>query len=162
MLIKFFATSALVSASVLLLTACETVPYQGSARDVRRKPGVSGTIAVPLNPQQVDRDRATEHMISNCGNGNYKIIEEGEVVVGETTQSDQRNYRDNYQQPTSSYGGMPVYSVDAGGIDTHATQIRTQMKEWQLGYECGAAPVANTTSVAAPIASPVRARSKKK
>ncbi len=158
---KFLATSALVVASALLVTACQTVPYQGSARDVKRKPGVGGTIAVPLNPQQADRDRATEHMISNCGNGNYKITDEGEVVVGETTQSDQRNsYRDNNQQQTGSFLGMPVYSGDAGGVDTHATQTRTQMKEWQLGYECNGAPVANSMPVAAPVAP--RAGTKKK
>ena len=159
--VKFFATAALVVTSALLVTACQTMPYQGSARDVKRKPGVGGTIAVPMNPQQADRDRATEHMISNCGNGNYKITEEGEVVVGESTQSDQRNsYRDNNQHQAGSFLGMPVYSGDAGGVDTHATQTRTQMKEWQLGYECNGAAVANAMPVAEPMAAPTAARAK--
>lgn len=153
--------AALIGGAALLVSACQTVPYQGQARDVKRKPGVGGTIGVPLNPQQADRDRATEHMISNCGNGNYKVISEEEVVTGETTSSDARNdYRPNTQHQAGSFLGMPVYSGDQGGVDSHQTTTRTQIKEWQIGYECGGAPVANP--VPAELSKPGKPAKKKK
>jgi len=145
-------------AAVLVISGCQTVPYQGNARDVKRKPGVGGTIAVPLNPRQEDRDRANEHMISNCGNGNFKVTEEGEVVTGETTQANTRNdYRANSQQQTGTFLGMPVYAGDPGGTDSSTTATRTQLKEWQLTYEC--APASPMPPSAAPAPMP---RKKKK
>lgn len=149
--------SALVIGTALLVTGCQTVPYQGTARDVKRKPGVGGTVAVPLNPRQEDRDRATEHMISNCGNGNYKVTDEGEIVIGESTSADTRNdYRHNSQQQTGSFLGMPIVSGDPGGTDSHVNSTRTQMKEWQLTYECATAATAP-----APVPAPVAPKAKK-
>lgn len=144
-------------AAVLVFSGCQTVPYQGNARDVKRKPGVGGTIAVPTNPRQEDRDRANEHMISNCGNGNYKVTEEGEVVTGETTQANTRNdYRQNTQQQTGSFLGMPIMSGDPGGTDSSTTSTRTQIKEWQISYEC------NPAAPMPPSAAPAPKATKKK
>lgn len=162
---KFFVNAplniCLIAMAALIVSGCQTVPYQGSARDVKRRPGSGGQIAVPLNPRQEDRDRATERMISNCGNGNYKITSEEEVVIGETTASDQRNsYRDNTQQQAGSFLGMPVYSGDPGGVDSHSTQTRSQVKEWQIGYECNGAPVANPVAAPAPMAPKAKAKKK--
>ncbi len=147
--------------ALMVVSGCQTVPYQGVARDVKRKPGVGGTIAVPLNPRQEDRDRATQAMISNCGNGNFKVTEEGEVVTGETTQASSRNdYRQNTQQQTGTFLGMPVLAGDPGGVDTSTTSTRTQMKEWQIAYEC--APAAPMPPSAAPAPKPMKPAKKKK
>ena len=70
---------------LLLFTACQTVPYQGQARDVKRKPREGGLIAVPLDPKSEDRAKADIAMKSNCGTLGVKVLEEGEVVVGQKT-----------------------------------------------------------------------------
>jgi hypothetical protein len=156
---KLALSTLVVLGASFMTTACQTIPYQGQARDVKRKPGVGGTIAVPINPQQADRDRAAEHMISNCGNGNYKITEEGEVVTGETTQASTRNdFRQNTQQTTGTFLGMPIVSGDPGGVDSATTSTRTLNKEWQMTYEC----VAQTTSTSPMPAPKPKPRHKKK
>jgi hypothetical protein len=156
--LPFAMNSVLVVGAALFVVGCQTVPYQGNARDVKRKPGVGGTVAVPLNPRQEDRDRANEHMISNCGNGNYKVSEEGEVVIGETTSADTRNdYRQNNQVQTGSFLGMPIVSGDPGGTDSHINSTRSQLKEWQLTYECNTA-----TTAPAPAPVPVAPKAKPK
>ncbi len=158
LVLPFAMNSVLVIGAALLVTACQTVPYQGSARDVKRKPGVGGTVAVPLNPRQEDRDRATEHMISNCGSGNYKVTEEGEVVIGESTSANTRNdYRQNNQVQTGSFLGMPIVSGDPGGTDSQVNSTRTQMKEWQLAYECSTA-----ASMPSPMPAPVAPKPKRR
>jgi hypothetical protein len=146
--------------AMLIVSGCQTVPYQGVARDVKRKPGVGGTIAVPSNPRQEDRDRAAQAMISNCGNGNYKVTEEGEVVTGETTQASTRNdYRHSTQHQSGSFLGMPIVSGDPAGTDSSTTATKTQLKEWQIAYECS--PAAPMPPSAAPAPAP-RAMPKKK
>lgn len=146
---------------LFFVSGCQTVPYQGVARDVKRKPGVGGTIAVPVNPRQEDRDRANEHMISNCGNGNFKVTEEAEVVTGETTQASTRNdYRQNTQQQTGSFLGMPIISGDPGGVDSSTTAVRTQLKEWQISYECAPATPMPHSAAPAPKAKPAAKKKK--
>jgi hypothetical protein len=160
---KLALNTVLVLGAALIVTACQTVPYAGNAHDVKRKPGVGGTVAVPLNPRQEDRDRATEHMISNCGNGNYKVTEEGEVVIGETTQANSRqDYRSSTQHASGSFLGMPIISGDPAGTDSQVNSTKTQMKEWQLAYECGGAAAAPAPAPMAAPAKPMKPAKKHK
>lgn len=120
----------------LLLSGCQTVPYQGVARDVKKKPMEGGIVAVPLDPRAEDRTKAEEKMKQTC-NGNYKVLEEGEVVVGQKTNSNSRETkRDRDQTQVGSIFGLPVMAGDAGGKDSNMESTTSQVKEWQISYNC--------------------------
>jgi len=132
--IKKVTLSILATAVV---TSCQTVPYQGQARDVKLKPNDSGLIALPLNPRPEDRSVAERKMIQNCGAGKYKILEEGEIVVGQKTNSSTReDNRDRDKQQVGSFLGLPVYSGDAGGKNISNSSTTENVKEWQIAYNC--------------------------
>ncbi len=136
-MIKTFSicSLALGVGATLLLSGCQTIPYTGQARDVKRRPGAGGTVAVPINPQQVDRERASEHMTTNCGAGNFKVTSEEEVATGQMVESDAYNSAQPYR-PAHAGGlvlGPPVY---ADGMDSHVTSRVVQTKEWLISYDC--------------------------
>jgi hypothetical protein len=138
---KIFLRGGASALPLLILAGCQTVPYQGKARDVKRAPQVGGTIAVPLDPKQEDRLRAEERMRSNCNPNPYKITSEEEVVVGEKTDTDQRDtLQGNNQREVGSLFGMPLVSGDAGGSDSRSSSTKTAIKEWVIGYACVTAP----------------------
>ena len=121
----------------LLLSGCQTVPYQGVARDVKKKPMEGGIIAVPLDPRAEDRTKAEEKMKQTCQGGPYKILEEGEVVIGQKTNSNSRETkRDRDQTQVGSLFGLPVMAGDAGGKDSNTESTVSQVKEWQISYNC--------------------------
>ena len=98
-----------------LLAAC------GSARVVNRNQ-TGGVIA--LNG---DRGKAMEQahreMAAHCGPGNYTIVQEGEVVVGQDTvaRTDQDTYE--HRDGTSSTATGAASTRDA--------------TEWRVSYQCG-------------------------
>lgn len=121
----------------LLISACQTMPYQGEARDVKRKPKEGGVIAMKLNFRDEDRKKAEEKMASNCGTVPYKIMEEGEVAIGQETKSNSRDTkRDNSEKQVGSLLGIALMSGDKGGKDTESSSVVTSVKEWQIAYEC--------------------------
>lgn len=123
--------------TLLIVTGCQTIPYQGQARDVKKKPNEGGILALPLDPRDEDRAKAELKMQQNCGAGKYKILEEGEVVIGQKTNSDSReDRRENNQQKVGSFLGMPVLSGDAGGKNVSGSSTTENIKEWQISYEC--------------------------
>ena len=125
------------TAALLWMSGCQTLPYQGQARDVKKKPAEGGILALPLDPRDEDRAKAELKMQQNCGAGKYKILEEGEVVIGQKTNSDNReDSRTNTQQKVGSFLGMPVLTGDAGGKNVSGTSTTENIKEWQISYEC--------------------------
>jgi hypothetical protein len=122
---------------MFLTTGCQTIPYQGQARDVKKKPAEGGILALPLDPRDEDRAKAELKMQQNCGVGKFRILEEGEVVIGQKTNSDNReDNRANTQHKVGTFLGMPVVSGDAGGKNVSATSTTENIKEWQISYEC--------------------------
>jgi hypothetical protein len=119
------------------LTGCQTIPYQGQARDVKRKPQAEGIVSVPLNPRMEDRARADERMKSNCAPYPVTIREEGEVVVGqEVKASSSEADRRSTEQQVGSLFGLPVTTGQAGGKDVQSSSVTTAVKEWQISYSC--------------------------
>jgi hypothetical protein len=117
--------------------ACQTVPYQGKAREVKRKPSEGGIIALSVDHRPEDRTKADEKMKSNCPQAKVKILEEGEVAVGQTTTSNASEaYRPSSQRKVGSVFGMPLVTGQAAGTDTATSSTTTQLKEWQISYEC--------------------------
>lgn len=134
---KNIITLSLLAIVTAFFVACQTVPYQGQAREVKRKPMEGGVIALVTDFRPEDRSKADEKMKSNCADSTVKILEEGEVAVGEkTTSNASQDYRSNSQKKVGSIFGMPLVSGQAAGTDTSTSSTTTQLKEWQISYEC--------------------------
>lgn len=122
------------------LISCQTVPYQGQAREVKRKPSEGGIIALAVNHRPEDRAQADVRMKSNCAQSEIKILEEGEVAVGQTTTSNaSETNRASTERKAGMLFGIPVMTGQASGTDTSTSSTTTQIKEWQISYECVAA-----------------------
>jgi hypothetical protein len=130
---------AFLGFAALAVTACQTLPYQPYAREVKRVPGSGGEIALKPEHRDEDRAKAQAMMGSNCGAATVKVMEEGEVVVGQTTNSTARQTHQNAQQGASlgTFLGIPVTSGGReASNDTAATETTTSLKEWNIKYEC--------------------------
>ncbi len=121
------------------LTACQAMPYQPYARDVKKKPGQSGIVALKPVHQAEDQEKAKNMMASNCGTTPVKVIEEGEVAVGQEVKSN----ADTTKRPgyagaqVGTLFGLPITSGGANPTDsTSGTATTTAIKEWQIAYEC--------------------------
>lgn len=124
-------------AGVSLLTACQTVPYEGRAREVKRKPQQEGIIALDTNHRSEDRTKADEKMKSNCAPYAVNVLEEGEVVTGQTTtgNSSETNQASS-QRKVGTLFGLPLTSGSPASKDTATTSTTTSLKEWQISYAC--------------------------
>lgn len=130
---------AVVVIEVLLMMGCQTLPYQPYAREVKRLPGKGGEIALKAEHRDEDRAKAQTVMASNCGNLKLKILEEGEVVVGQTTNSNATEVHNRAQQGTTvgSFFGVPITSGEREASNNMATTATTMaLKEWNIKYEC--------------------------
>jgi len=125
--------------SSLFLTACQTMPYQPYARDVKKKPAQSGIIALKPEHRDEDRNKAQSMMQSNCGTLPVKVLEEGEVVVGQESTTDS-NTTKNQGEKSSQVGslfGLPLMSSGKDPSESTTAKVSTtQLKEWQISYEC--------------------------
>lgn len=137
-------------AILMIFGGCQTVPYEGQAHDIKRKPQEEGVVGIPLNFKDEDRNKAEIRMKSNCNPGPYKIVEEGEVAIGQETKSTGKETdRKNREYDVGKLFGVPLVSGDAGGKNTENSQLVTSVKEWQISYKC----VATSTP---PTAKPVK------
>jgi hypothetical protein len=126
-----------LSGLLIGMTGCQTLQYQGQARDVKRRPNEGGIIAMRVNFNDLDRAVAEQKMRANCSSSELKIESEEEVVVGQKTEANSRDTnREANQQQVGSLFGLPLVSGDAGGKDTSVSSTTTQVKEWQIAYKC--------------------------
>lgn len=124
---------------LLVLAGCQTMPYQPYAREVKRMPGNGGEIALKTEHRDEDRAKAQAMMTTNCGSAPLKVLEEGEVVIGQTTNSNASQTHDAGQQSTNlgTFLGMPVTSGGREASNNTATSATTTaLKEWNIKYEC--------------------------
>ncbi len=128
-------TKPLIILSILaLLPSCAGMnKYRPYARNVKKKPGRSGVVALKLEHRKEDRDLALNFMNSNCGSKKSQITDEGEVVIGTTTNSNSRS-REGGSTQFGSLFGIPLKSETAD--QTSKTSTTTQEKEWQITYKC--------------------------
>ena len=143
---------AILAVALFAVTGCQTVPYQPYAREVKRLPGAGGEIALKPEHRDEDRAKAQNVMASNCGTTEVKVLEEGEVVVGQTTASNAKETHDNGSSGTKmgSLFGMPIMSgAQEASNNTSTTATTTALKEWNIKYACGKA-AATASSMNAP------------
>ncbi len=120
--------------TLFLVTSCAGMnQYRPYARNVKKKPGRSGVVALKLEHRKEDRDLAINYMKENCGTKNSKITDEGEVVIGTTTSSNSKN-REGGVSNFGSVFGIPLKTHSAD--ETSSTSTTTQRKEWQITYKC--------------------------
>jgi hypothetical protein len=127
--LKIFALCALIS-------ACATVPYEPYAREVKKKPREGGTIALNATYRPEDRSRADYLMSANCGDHLVKVAEEGEVVVGEKTNTSSNKTQSMENESGFRIGGIAFASAPRPGENTQVESQTTQVKEWQIQYQC--------------------------
>ena len=127
-------TNLLILALALALNSCAGMnKYRPYARNVKKKPGSSGVVALKLEHRKEDRDLAKSFMKDNCGEKKTRILDEGEVVIGTTTNSNSKTKEGG----TSNFGslfGIPLKTQTADS--TSKTSTTTQEKEWQITYKC--------------------------
>lgn len=129
---KALSLSILASA----LCACQTM-YVPQARDVKKKPNIGGVIGMPTNYRAEDRQKADTLMKQTCGENTVKITEEGEVVTGQSTRSNTNTTnRDDTRHNAGNLFGIPVIAGSASGQNSENTAVTTQLKEWQVAYDC--------------------------
>lgn len=127
--LKVFALCALIS-------ACATVPYEPYAREVKKKPREGGTIALKEIHRPEDRARADYLMSANCGENVVKVDDEGEVVVGAKTNTSSNKHQTNESESVFSIGGIAFASGARPGENTNTQSETSQVKEWQINYQC--------------------------
>ncbi|WP_413587090.1 hypothetical protein [Bdellovibrio sp. HCB274] len=134
---KLFQISVLaVSVS---LVGCVTMPYQPYARDVKKKGQSGGVVAMKLDHRDEDRAKAQSMMARTCQPYTVKVLEEGEVVVGqETTTKGNTSYNEGAKgSQVGNLFGIPVISGQKDPSQaTETASSTTQIKEWQINYEC--------------------------
>lgn len=119
------------------LSGCQTVPYQGQARDVKLKPQKEGIISIPVEFRDEDKAKAQLKMKQNCAPFDAQVLEEGEVAVGEKTDSTgTENKRESSEYKMGSFLGVPVMGGNPGGTDLAGSTTKTAIKEWQISYKC--------------------------
>jgi hypothetical protein len=149
---------------LLALGACQTVPYQPYAREVKKKPGTGGLIALKTEHRDEDRAKAQSMMESNCGSKAVKITEEGEVVVGTSTTSNAKetNQAGTQGSQVGSFFGMPITSgASDPSKNTSTSATTTAVKEWNIAYDCGTATADAAPTDATPVASKTKKGKKK-
>ena len=137
---------------VAFFAGCQTMPYQPYAREVKRKPGVGGEIALKTEHRDEDRAKAQATMDSNCGGSLAKVEEEGEVTVGQTTNSQtNQDYRSGtHGAKVGSLFGVPIVSGGtSAGADTTGTSVTTDLREWVIKYSCATATASTAGSTSA-------------
>jgi hypothetical protein len=128
-----------LAAMVLVLAGCQAMPYQPYARDVKKKPQTSGVIALKTEHRDEDRQKAEGMMQSNCGQLPVKVLEEGEVAVGQTTTGNATETKDQGSAGTQagSLFGIPLMTGQKDPSKNTATSsTTTNVTEWQISYEC--------------------------
>ncbi|MCW7491959.1 hypothetical protein ND861_04745 [Leptospira sp. 2 VSF19] len=104
-----------------------------TARVVSSKPGEGGTVALTqgILKSAEAKAEANNFMATNCGSKQVKILQEGEVVVGTTTNVNQ-NTNVNAQRNNSSF----TKSNTNISVSTAQTSNTRNITEWQIEYAC--------------------------
>lgn len=119
---------------VFLLSSCAYVPY---ARESKKKPREGGVISLKPDHRPEDRQKAEAMMSSNCGSDKIvKVVEEGEVVVGERSSSNSNRSNSMQDSGGLKFGGLRIGGYDRPTENTNSVSETTQLREWQIAYIC--------------------------
>lgn len=125
--------------TLVFCSSCQMMQYQPYAKDVKKKPTQGGIVAMRSNYRDEDRAKAESMMQRNCSPIRYTVLEEGEVVIGQSTAT---TGNESYSagsdgKEVGSFLGMPVV---AGAKDPskslNSSSTVTNLTEWQIQYKC--------------------------
>ena len=88
------------------MTACQSLPYQPYARDVKKKPAQGGIIALKPDHRDEDQAKAKQMMANNCASSAVKILE----VVLMQTRRKMRRLQDSLVPKALVYAGLSTCS----------------------------------------------------
>ncbi|MCW7473049.1 hypothetical protein CH354_14815 [Leptospira levettii] len=110
-----------------------SIMHCATARVVNSRPGEGGTVALTqgLLKSAEAKEEANRFMATNCGTKQVKILQEGEVVVGSTTNVNQ-NTNMNAQRNNNGFAKSNT------NVAIHSTQTSNtrNVTEWQIEYAC--------------------------
>lgn len=129
---------------IVFLAGCQTMPYKPYARNVKMEPESGGIVALKLEHQDEDRQKAQSMMAQNCAGQAVKVLEEGEQVIGTETSSKETNEAGSQGTQVGSLFGIPVTSGAKEASKNTATTT-VNKKEWQIRYKCIASSGAKKT-----------------
>jgi hypothetical protein len=125
----------LALAAAAVLAGCQTMPYQPYARAVKVEPQTAGVIALKNDHRDEDRAKAQSMMEQNCAGKTVKVLEEGEVVIGTTTDAKASHASGQDGQKVGSLFGIPI-STASTDPSTSTSSTTMQKTEWQIKYKC--------------------------
>jgi hypothetical protein len=130
-----------ISLGFLTMLLSLTLVTCASTRVVSSSPGQGGVIALQrgLFQQEEARAQLASTMATNCGQRRPRVVKEGEVVVGQRTQS-----ASNTNSSSQSTGGtvrvapnLAVGQSNTEGTSTTTGNATTQdIVEWRIEYVC--------------------------
>ncbi len=132
-----------VTVGSLWMAGCAIVPY---AREVKKKPSEGGLIALEVLHSEEDRAQADTLMHNNCGSKPVKILEEGEAVVGQRTQTN-ANASHRAGLEGKKFGNFMIGGSDPS-TEVSSSSVTSEVKEWQISYQCVAGNTAKPERVA--------------
>lgn len=124
---------------LLCVVGCVSIPYQPYARDVKKKGQQGGVVALKLEHRDEDRAKAQSMMERTCQPLTVKVIEEGEVVVGQETKvkgNTSYNEGSKGEKVGDLFGMALISGKKAPGQESESSSSTVQLKEWQITYEC--------------------------
>jgi len=125
--------------AIFVLAGCASMHYEPYAREVKKKPREGGVIALKTEHRPEDRARADFLMSANCGQESIvRVAEEGEVVVGEKTNSTTNKAQENQSESVFRLGGIAFASPGRPGENTNTQSQTIHLKEWHISYQCTA------------------------
>lgn len=100
--------------------------FWGRAELIRQHQ-TGGEIRLVGNDRNKGMQDAHQKMAAHCGPGNYSIVSQGEVVIGQDTFRRQDSEGEAHAHQGSAYGR---------GSEQEVTSTRNAT-EWQVKYQCG-------------------------
>jgi hypothetical protein len=136
---KMKVKNVFLMAILVAMSGCVTMPYQPYARDVKKKTQQGGIVALKVEHRDEDRAKAQDMMTKTCSPMPVKVLEEGEVVVGQETKTKGNtsfNQGKEGEQVGSLFGVPLVSGQKDPSQSTESSSSTVQIKEWQISYEC--------------------------
>lgn len=120
---KFLANIIKSLVGLSLISSCAHM-FESHARVVKKQPGMGGVVAILQGADGGSNARmeANSFMNQNC-RGQFEIIEEGEVVVGQ--QGSQR---------TNAHNDRDIFNRKT--INSNTYSHTSNVTEWRITYKC--------------------------
>ncbi len=98
-----------------------------TARMVESEPEVGGVVTIAPQGNEEARQKAEALMRQTCAGKTYKIVKEGEVVVGSRTEAKQN------ETPKEDKN---LFGKKTKSVETSSSTSTSNVTEWRLTFKC--------------------------